>query len=503
MVYVDRPKSVGALLNVAAEVDPDALALVQADWRVTRAEILDRVTCAMAVLAARGVGAHDRVAVLAANTVEWVIAFWAVARLGAVPVLMNGWWSEDEAAHAFRVSTPVLAITDQRRRGLVPAGAPAIDLADLRGAQAAVFPRSLDVDEDAPGLIVFTSGTTGHPRAALLPHRAVIARQHATMDISGRLPSDPPAKYRRVQLLSAPLFHIGPFQQMLTSWLTGTTLILLEGHFDAGVVIQLIERERVTTWSAVPTMVNRLLSHPRLKSGNLSSLRSISVGGTNVPEELPARIATALPGVGTHVAVGYGLTEAAGTVATPRALSESADGTAGEALPTVEVRIASDEEELPGEILVRGPTVMLGYLDEVAQPIDGQGWLHTGDIGRLDDRGRLAVIDRAKDIIIRGGENIAAAHVEAQLLRHPTVAEVAVVALPHSDLGEEVGAAIVPAEGRLLDRDELSAFCAARLAHFEVPSRWWFRDEPLPLSAAAKVDKRRVRREWLEWLPTS
>jgi acyl-CoA synthetase (AMP-forming)/AMP-acid ligase II len=353
------------------------------------------------------------------------------------------------------------------------------------------------VDEDATGVILFTSGTTGLPKAACLPHRAIIARQHAAMDVAHRLPVDPSPRYQRTQLLSAPLFHIGPLQQMITSWLTGGKLVLLDGRFDAGEVLRLIEQEGVSTWSAVPTMVVRLLAHPDRTTRDITSLRSLSVGGARVPEDLRAQIAEALPGVGTHVAVGYGLTEAAGTVATPRSHETAPEGSCGEPLPRVLVRIAGPEEPVPGEILVSGPTLMLGYAGQSDQPIDDDGWLHTGDIGALDEAGHLYVTDRAKDIIIRGGENIAAANVESVLDRHPAVAESAVVSLPHTDLGEEVGAVIVFRPDSVVTDRELAGWVGERLARFEVPSRWWLRSEALPINTAGKIDKKLVRSEFL------
>jgi len=449
-----------------------------------------------------GIASGDKVGLFAANTLEWIISFWGLVEIGGIPVLMNGWWNEAEAIHAVEVANLRAVIADDRRAYLVPTGVPVVPIAAVRAANHAEVTgppptaMHLNADEDSTGVVLFTSGTTIFPKAVLLPHRAIVARQQSAMDIAGRLPVDPKAAYQRIQLLSAPLFHIGPLQQMITSWLTGSKLVLLEGRFDAAEVLRLIEEEGISTWSAVPTMVVRLLGHPDLQRRDLSSLRSISVGGARVPEDLRKRIADDLPGVGTHVAVGYGLTEAAGTVSAPRSPSTSAEGSCGEPLPTVQVRIAGTSAELPGEILVGGPTLMLGYAGPNDQPIDNDGWLHTGDIGAFDSGGHLRVTDRAKDIIIRGGENVAAANVESVLNRHPDVVESAVISLPHPDLGEEVCAVVVLRFGSRITDEELAHFATSRLARFEIPSKWWIRTDPLPVNTAAKVDKRILRSEW-------
>jgi long-chain acyl-CoA synthetase len=506
VVYRNRPRSLAALRGSVPLLDPTVPALAQTATHLTRGQVDLASRRFGAVLRQRGVGPGQPVGIFAANTLEWIVALWGLVEIGAVPVLMNGWWNEAEAAHAVAVSGAGIVIADARRAPLVPETAEIVPVEDVDLAPEGTGPADTEgltdaeppgLDEDAIGLILFTSGTTGLPKAVLLPHRAIIARQHSAMDVAHRLPVDPAPKYQRVQLLSAPLFHIGPLQQMITAWLTGSKLVLLEGRFDAGEVLRLIEEERVSTWSAVPTMVVRLLAHPDRGRRDLSSLRSLSVGGARVPEDLRSRIAEELPGVGTHVAVGYGLTEAAGTVATPRSHETAPEGSCGEPLPQVLVRIAEPDGGGEGEILVGGPSLMLGYADQPDQPIDEDGWLHTGDIGRLDARGHLYVTDRAKDIIIRGGENIAAAHVESVLDLHPAVAESAVVSLPHPDLGEEVGAVVVRCAGAAVTEHELAQHAASRLAGFEVPSRWWLRSEPLTISSAGKIDKKLVRQEFL------
>jgi acyl-CoA synthetase (AMP-forming)/AMP-acid ligase II len=314
--------------------------------------------------------------------------------------------------------------------------------------------------------------------------------------VSRRLPGQPASRRGEVILQSGPLFHIGGIQSLLLALLGGNTMVFLEGRFDPGQVLDVIERERVTVWGAIPTMAIRVLEHPSVPHRNLGTVRSISLGGSPVTPELTDRLRTVFPAVRRGVSTVYGMTEAGGTVAAASgALMADHPGTSGRALPVVELRIDSRDEAGTGEILVRTPAQMTGYWnDSAGSLIDPDGWLHTGDLGRIED-GQLYVTGRAKDVIIRGGENIAAAHVEEVLHRHPAVAAVAVVGLPDPDLGEIVGAIIqvrAPAtEG------ELAAFAAQHLARFEVPARWLLQPELLPMTEAGKIAKHELRAAWL------
>ena len=276
-------------------------------------------------------------------------------------------------------------------------------------------------------------------------------------------------------------------------------MVFLEGRFDSGQVLDLIERERVSVWGAVPTMAIRVLEDPTLPGRDLSAVRSISLGGSPVTPELSDRLRAAFPAVRRGVSTIYGMTEAGGTVAAASgALMAEHPQTAGRPLPVVEMRIGKPDEAGTGEIVVRTPSQMLGYWGEDAPGvIDADGWLHTGDLGRIDD-GLLYVTGRAKDVIIRGGENIAASHVEEVLHQHPAVAAVAVAGLPDADLGEIVGA-IVQLRAAATAA-ELIAFAAARLGRFEVPARWRLQEEPLPMTDAGKIAKHALRDAWLSEL---
>jgi long-chain acyl-CoA synthetase len=247
-------------------------------------------------------------------------------------------------------------------------------------------------------------------------------------------------------------------------------------------------------WGAIPTMTLRVLDHPSLPERDVSSMRSIPLGGAPVSPELLERLHVAFPNAARRVTNVYGLTETSGTLAraSGRVIHEF-PGTTGQALPAVELVIADPDPDGVGEILARTPGQMLGYWAEPEdETIDAEGFVHTGDLGRLED-GRLYLTGRSKDIVIRGGENIAAPHVESVLLQHPEVADVAVVGLDHPDLGEEVGAAVLLRVGASIGVAELVSYAKGRLASFEVPSRWWLSDEPLPMTDAGKADKKRLR----------
>ena len=444
---------------------------------------------------------------LAANSPEWVVSLWAGLRLGAVMAPGNGWWSESEVEHALELTRPSLVIGDPKRLAKVPRGTVTVDVEELRplvdGALEATsggdeVPPPPAGDESEPAVIVFTAGTTGLPKGATLAHRSWIASLHTTLAVSRRLPQTiPDDQPGWVSLLTGPLFHIGGLHAIALGLVSGGTLVFLEGRFDAGQVLEIIERERVEVWGAIPTMTLRVLEDPSLSGRDVSSLRSIPLGGAPVSPELLDRLHAAFPNTARRVTAVYGMTETSGTVAraSGRLIAEHR-GTSGEPLAGVEMKIDEPDEDGVGEILVRTPSQMLGYWgEEESEIIDVEGFVHTGDLGRLED-GLLYITGRSKDIVIRGGENIAAPHVESVLIEHPEVADVAVVGLPHDDLGEEVAARVVTRLDATVDSDALAAYATERLAGFEVPSRWWISTEPLPMTDTGKADKRRLKEVW-------
>jgi acyl-CoA synthetase (AMP-forming)/AMP-acid ligase II len=291
---------------------------------------------------------------------------------------------------------------------------------------------------------------------------------------------------------------MGGIQSILATLLTGGKLVLHVGRFDAAIILRLIETERIQSWGGVPTMIGRVIDHPDLSLRDTSSLRSVTVSGTHVSPQLIDQVRQAFPTARRNAGTIYGMTEAGGTLtaATGKDLA-SRPGTVGRPFPVVELKIKDPDSSGKGEIVARSPTNMTGYLGS-AEPsvVDAAGWLHTGDIGRIDDEGYLFIEGRIKDVIIRGGENIACPNVEAALGQHPAVADVAVIGLPDDEFGEVVAAVVVLRDGVEVRADDLEAFASESLAYFEVPSRWWLRREQLPTNATGKVVKQALREAW-------
>jgi len=450
-----------------------------------------------------GIRAQDRVLLFGVNQVEWVVAFWAIQWLGGVAVLGNVWWSEKELREVIEMIHPKLVLTDTPRPGGLSDDIPLLSFANLRAlvddnSKCPEFEHA-PINEDDPSLIIFSSGTTGAARGVLLSHRSVVANLQNLLVLTGRLPSELPNSHPgTVSLLSVPLFHLAGLQVTCSTLLSGGTLVFFEGRFEAAEVLRLIEQEKVRVWGSIPTMVSRVIDHEDFNRYDTSSLVSVPMGGASVSRELRDKVRAAFPGVHGGGGTLYGLTEAGGVLAAGSG-SEIAQrpGCVGRPLPVVEVQIKNADVDGIGEILARTPTAMSGYWGETSTAIDAEGWISTGDLGRLDAEGYLYVVGRSKDIIIRGGENIASVHVEQALLSHPDVIEAAVVALPHPDLGEEVGAALLLRPGTDPDIAGLRSHAAQSLARFEVPTRWWIRRAPLPTNATGKILRREITNEWM------
>lgn len=506
--YSPRRHHVVELLDDAARWS-NRTHLIQGDRRLSFADVFSAADRVAAQFHKAGLRPGDRLLLLAPNSPEWVIGLWAGLKLGAVVALGNGWWSGPLVEHAVDLISPRLVLADGKRAALVPTSddCTVISIDEVREA---VDDTSADAehpahpegtDEDDPAVIIFTAGTTGAPKPVVLAHRSVIANLHNLLVMSRRLPqqvdgSRPPS----VSLQSGPLFHIGGLQSLLLALLGGNTLVFLEGRFDPEQVLDLVERERITWWGAVPTMASRVLEHPSITGRDLSSVRSVSMGGAPVQPALLARLRAAFPNAGKGMSTIYGMTETGGTVAAASGATMADNPrTAGAPFPVVELRIDPPDAEGDGEIVVRTPGQMVGYWGGAqADLVDDEGWVHTGDQGRLVD-GLLYITGRIKDLIIRGGENIAPAHVEAVLLKHPAVRNVAVLGLPDDDLGERVAAAVQILPGDEVSASDLAEFVAAELASYERPAEWWLRTEELPMHDSGKTDKRTLRDTWLSF----
>jgi acyl-CoA synthetase (AMP-forming)/AMP-acid ligase II len=357
------------------------------------------------------------------------------------------------------------------------------------------------IGEDDPAVILYTSGTTGRPKGAVNTHRNVVAALGLSFFHGVRmamfLPPQPDAPPMRA-LVNAPLFHVSGLHMAAIAYLVGgANSVWTVGRFDPVTVMRIIEQERITHWSYTATMLHRVVSHPALGDYDLSTLRTGGGGGSTFSPSLQRRAKEALPNLRASMGVGYGQTECAAlaTLNSGEELNRFPES-AGRPLPTVQLEIR-DEQGVPlpdgeeGEIHLRGPMVMPGYWNrpEVNAETIGPGhWLNTGDIGRME-RGRLYLASRRRDLIIRGGENIYPVEIENRLEEHPAVAEVAVVAVEHEELGQEVKAVVVLAAGSTAAADELRAWCAEGMAYFKVPAHWEFRAEPMPRNASGKVVK--------------
>jgi len=499
LMYRQRPRSFAELMTGVQRWAPRTF-LVQGGRRITFGEFFAAAHAAREQLAPLGIESGDRVMLLAYNSPEWVLALVSAWSMGAVPVLGNRWWSEREAAHCVDVVGPRAVITDAPNL----LTGPAVDIAGLTGCFTDAVDTAPDVpgpiDEESAAAILFTSGSTGLPKAVELPFRSVVANQQNVLARAHLRPDLIPAEApQAVNLISTPLFHIGAFATLVTQILTGGRIVFNTGRFDPAQVLALIESERVERWGAVPTMAARLLEHPDFDAHDLSSLRSFPLGGAPVPPVLLERLARRLPQLRERGMVNtWGMTEGGGffTMATGPDLARFPK-TVGKPFATVEVRVADPDDDGHGEIMVRSPTMMLGYVGVDDGTLQADGWLHTGDIGHVDDEGFVFIDGRSKDMVIRGGENIACPHVEAALMRHPDVVDAAALGLPHPDLGEELAAVVVHrGGGPVPTADDLTRHMRSEVAHFAVPTRWRIQPQPLPTVGAEKVDKRRLAAEF-------
>jgi steroid-24-oyl-CoA synthetase len=502
--------------------------LVQGDRRLTYGEH-DRLACVLASsLVDLGVERGDRVALVSANVPEWVVTWWACAILGATLVPLNAWWKAEELEFGLTDSESKVLIADARRIDLIRdrlASLPALEHVFVIDGEASGDVRAfaeLVADPGDPGLpespigeddilaILYTSGTTGKPKGATVTHRQAIANVQniivmgVAQSLRGTPAPEATAGLQSASLLVVPLFHVtGCLSTMTLSYATGAKVVLMPvGRFDPDVAMQIIEREKVTSIGGVPTVMWRILESPNLESYDLTSVKRASYGGAPAAPELIDRIERVFPHMRQTLTTAYGLTETA-SVATAHGGDDyfAHPGSVGRAAPTVELRIVdADGKDAPpgerGEIWIKGPTVMAhGYWrrPDANAAAFTDGWFHTGDIGYLDDDGFLFLVDRAKDMIIRGGENVYCVEIENALFDHPDVVDAAVVGVPHKTLGEEVKAVVQLREGSTTTAEDLREFCRVRLANFKVPEYVEIRAEPLPRNPAGKVLKNLLR----------
>ncbi|MBE7218238.1 MAG: AMP-binding protein [Caulobacteraceae bacterium] len=528
-VWKNAPPSLRAVL---ALIQPfgERTFLVHEDERVSY-DAFQRAVAALATqLRQDGVEPGDRVAIIMRNLPEWVVAFFAATALGAIAAPLNAWWTGAELEFALSDSGAKVALADGERfarfadhlealpelkvvyvsRSTEPSHEPRVrDLEGVVGPPsnwadlpAAALPPA-EVAPDDPATLFYTSGTTGKPKGAVGTQRNILSNVMASAFSGARFyvrrgeapPQPDPSAPQRVLLMSIPFFHVtGCFAALLPAMLQGGKVVMTR-RWDPVEAFRLIERERVTNAGGVPTIAWQLIEHPERENFDLSSLELVSYGGAPASPELVKRITEAFPA--SQPGSGWGMTETSATFT--HHLGEdyqNRPGSAGPAVPVCDMRIVSDDgRDLPtgevGELLVRGPNVIAGYWNrpEANASTFVDGWLKTGDLARLDEEGFLFIVDRKKDMLIRGGENIYCIEVEDALYDHPAVMDAAVIGLPHPQLGEEPAAVVTLKPGMAASEGELREHVAARLAAYKVPVRVVIRDETLPRNANGKIVK--------------
>ena len=517
------PATLPEFFRVFCELNAANEALVAGDERFTFAD-LDRISDRLArKLVARGMRKGDRIAIAMRNCPAWVVTYMAILKAGGVATLLNGWWEAAEMEHAIGLTDPRLIVADTARGERIKArcsGRDVIDVAvslPIEAALAELFTENdagvelPEVDSDDDATILFTSGSTGEAKGALSTHRAVTTGtySYATGTIvllgllteEGRAPTSPPRT-----LLSVPLFHVtGEVPVMLNSFVIGRCMVVMP-KWDAGEALRLIEKERITYFVGVPTMSLELMNHPDRGKYDLSSLKDITAGGAPRPVSHVERLKHEFPDA--QPALGYGLTEtnAVGCMNFWGNYAAKPGSTGRAAKPFVEVAIlgAGDRQLASGEtgeIAIRTAAAIKGYWrdpEATAAAFTRDGFLRTGDVGYLDEAGYLFIVDRKKEIIIRGGENISAAEVEAECYACPSIAEISVFGVPDERLGEVPMAIVYLKQGEQLDEDALRGFLDGRLARFKIPERIVFSDRPLAKLGTGKIDRRTVRAQYAQ-----
>ena len=520
-------------------VHGDADYLVYEDERISYAEAHKAVDALAAHLSDVGVGHGDRVALALRNYPEWALAYWATVRLGAVVIGMNAWWTGPELEFGLADSTPKVMVCDAERLDRVmphlaglrssgplhlvgvrlPAGArlpdDAVRWEDALASATERGPASeptIDPDDDL--CVFYTSGTTGHPKGAVLTHRGATSNlfnlgfwqvMAASAEARAVAAGEPPPGSEKEagesypgSVLAVPLFHVTGCNCCLHPITAVGGRLTLMHRWDPEVALELIERERPASLTGVPTMTRELLNSPDFERRDTSSLSHVGGGGAPVQPDLVHKIEDRLEG---RPSTGYGLTEVNGVITINVGhFFMAKPASAGSPCPIMETRIVAEDgtDQGPGEhgeLWVRGGNVFRGYLNRPEANAEAltDGWFHTGDIGYLDDDGFLFLVDRAKDMVLRSGENVYSAEVEAAIYEHPAVAEAAVFAVPDERHGEAVGAAIVLLPGAECSAEELRDHTRRLIAVFKVPDHLWFLDEALPTNANGKFVKRDLR----------
>jgi long-chain acyl-CoA synthetase len=532
-VFSKVPTNLGELYELGLQEGHQTF-LVYQDERYTFAESLDMAQRMARVLKeSYGISQGDRVAICARNSPEWCLAYMAISILGAIIVPMNSWWKGAEIEYGLNDSGSKLAIVDQARfEQLKPYLGPLeLDAIIIKPEKEEVYPEFYSLIENVEPLskeeikalnilpendvsIMYTSGSTGMPKGVLSTHRGIINALYTWRFVKEineilrpELVEENP-EHQPALLVNVPLFHVtGSHAQFLASFVYLRKFVMMY-KWDADQALALIEKERISILHGVPTMAWEVMQSEKFNVTDLSSLRGVQSGGAPRPPEHLKMILEKFP-VDAIPGLGYGLTEtnAIGAIISGK-FYEAKPHSTGRPTPPVSAIMISDEDgnELGpnevGEICFKGPTVMKGYWNnpEATAEVMKDGWFYTGDIGLLDDLGFLVILDRAKDIVIRGGENIGCAEVEYAIVEHPAVNEVSVYGIPDERLGEIPVATVMIKADSEITSEELTVFLKDKIAAFKIPEEFYFQFDQLPRIASGKIAKKELRQITMEKL---
>jgi acyl-CoA synthetase (AMP-forming)/AMP-acid ligase II len=518
-IVTNFPPTLPGLFGAFCTLHKDTIGVVADGERLTFGALNAQATAlAKVLIGGWGIRKGDRVAIAMRNCPAWIVTFMAVVKAGGIATLVNGWWQSDELRHGLTLTEPKLILADPPRAQRIAATGLSAELVTLpierpidealaplliRDAGDAALPA---VTEEDDATILFTSGSTGLAKGAVSTHRAVTTGVYTyslslltlfgILESEGRPPENPPRT-----LVNVPLFHVtGEVPVMLNSFVIGRGLVLMS-KWDAREALRLIEAEKVTYFVGVPTMSLELMQHPDRDKFDTSSLTDIAAGGAARPVAHVKRLQECFRSA--QPALGYGLTEtnAVGCGNFWQNYADKPASTGRPQRPFVQIAIlGAGDRHLPvgetGEIAIRSAANIRGYWRDpqaTATAFTADGYLKTGDIGYLDEDNYLFIVDRKKDIIIRGGENISCQEVEAAIYAHPSVSEACVFGIPDDRLGEVPAAVIFCEDDRCLGPDALADFLDERLAAFKLPARVWIHHDPLPKLGTGKIDKKTLR----------
>jgi len=523
-VFKNAPKALRDVFNPSRESDATYMVYEDEEWSYKKTH-QEADALAYALVHTYGIKPGDRVGISMRNLPEWVVSFTAITGIGAVSVSMNSWWTEEELEFSLKdVGLSVLIVDSERieratgpcerngtkmitvREGNVPIPAVAKRWEDVV-VRGGVMP-FVEITTDMDAIILFTSGTTGFPKGAVSTHQAVAnsmmafsARASANgKRVEGLAQEKKDSPFPNVGILAVPLFHVTGMAVMLSNFAYQFKMVIMF-KWDAERALQLIEKHHITTFTGVPTQSWDMVQHPNFSKYDTSSLNVVGGGGAPAPAKLVEQVDGAFKSGRPNLSYGMTETNAYGPGNVGSEYTSHPNSTGRIPIPGMELEIR-DEDANPvprntsGEIWMKGPMLIRGYWNrpEANKETLVNGWLRTGDLGRIDDEGFILIEDRAKDMIIRGGDNVYGAEVETGIYEIPQVYEAAVFGIKHERLGEEVACVIMVKPGMTLTEEQVTTYLNGRMAKYKIPTRIAFTTEPLPRNPAGKFLKRSMEK---------